>query len=1225
MRAFWDLVAGEGQQGYGDGSFTESLFHNPLGLALNGDGTRLYVADQGNNRIRMVLLGLDNSVTTLAGTGEKADHDGALGSSGFNGPRLLAWLPSNQLAIYENDGACLRLVDLQQNQVKTIFRDGSPELAGLSLAGCQNMVYDPSTNVLFLSQPAQKVLWRVDLSGQKETITCWKPPFPLSSPDCLCLYRGHLYATDRDTSKVFQVDFLADNSVTGACLVSFFAQGTKIKALTASGDSLYALQDDPKPFVCLNSGRVVDPPMVWDNPIQWAQTGDRLVTPQDWYTPTNDLCLIPADRLHPGRFFLAVGGRNEVVSFRDMGYQSTPVENSDCSAGLKPYGHPQAKAPGVFRILIVSAPQLNEPYPTGSAVGPSPGPLAPVSQATPLSQPSPTPTPIAPAGFSCAGYFPLFSLAMRAELALNTRGALEDDPRSYEVLSLDPSLLDPSQLPALASKYGVDLVLALESASDNPQPSVEWLDRAASALQTAGTTGTRLAVCYLPGTGAVAENTVEKDGNFWIMACMNKGLPLLDLTQSWTALRCTYFPVAQSGSGAGLSIKGLSLLGWLLAHQLVSLDFWEETGSAADIPSPGPIRQFQDLAAGEGARGYRDGSFDYSLWDGPAGLAVNADGSLLFVADRNNRRIRMVDLLKDNSVETLAGNGEAEEKDGPFAQASFIDPSLVAAVPRGLVVYDAKSGHLRFLDLQSKSVSIWDIREKGRPLAEGRLAGVFNMCYSPAKHCLYLTQPAQGRLERISLDGRELKVEMENDPRVAHPGALCLFGGALCLADTQSPSVYKVGTIGNAGVSLAAVGQCDHARALCSSQDRLYAISGSPARWIRVSPPRSDLSLSPWNASFQSVAFDFSLFEGTMSEDGPVPGLVSDPREEKRLFLASPGFNQILSLRDYDLSDYLPRDNSTPDGFSDFNYPRAKPPGTFRLMILGDSHVFRNDNGTNHLENLAKRLELFLNTEAAIDGIPTRFQVLNFAIPNGDDNPPYYYPAFQAPVLAQKYDVDEMLLCLNSETNRSNLAPFTQRPLDSQDVPVWAKDGEYLLKPVRERIPRGKAGDLFRRHLTVSGANASLDLDYQKLVDDPQDREDLAYLFSRPILKLRKEADSMRTKEGRRVPLRICFFPAGSSGLQSEVEPYRGLWKTAAEQAGVSFADLSGPFLALRPDYFPVAENFGTFHPTADGYLLKALVLADQLIREKWIPFQTSAEEKGGNPGHLLQPEAKNK
>ena len=60
-------VIGSGEEGLVDGDFAEARFHNPEGLAL--DGETLYVADMRNNAVRRVDLN-ERTVSTVAGTGE---------------------------------------------------------------------------------------------------------------------------------------------------------------------------------------------------------------------------------------------------------------------------------------------------------------------------------------------------------------------------------------------------------------------------------------------------------------------------------------------------------------------------------------------------------------------------------------------------------------------------------------------------------------------------------------------------------------------------------------------------------------------------------------------------------------------------------------------------------------------------------------------------------------------------------------------------------------------------------------------------------------------------------------------------------------------------------------------------------------------------------------------------------------------------------------------------
>jgi thiol-disulfide isomerase/thioredoxin len=63
------VVIGSGQAGFANGTFEESAFDGPQGVALDGD--LLYVADTNNHAIRVIDLKL-RTVATLTGTGEQA-------------------------------------------------------------------------------------------------------------------------------------------------------------------------------------------------------------------------------------------------------------------------------------------------------------------------------------------------------------------------------------------------------------------------------------------------------------------------------------------------------------------------------------------------------------------------------------------------------------------------------------------------------------------------------------------------------------------------------------------------------------------------------------------------------------------------------------------------------------------------------------------------------------------------------------------------------------------------------------------------------------------------------------------------------------------------------------------------------------------------------------------------------------------------------------------------
>jgi len=149
---------GSGLQGDGDGIFSQARFYRPQGLAIDGD--TLYVADTGNNQIRVVdfqaravhtlidselkspwalalklgilVVGmagthqiwvvdlLHDRAYPYAGTGEEARRDGAAQEAAFAQPSGLA-IDGNTLYVADAESNCIRAVELPPtNHVSTL-------------------------------------------------------------------------------------------------------------------------------------------------------------------------------------------------------------------------------------------------------------------------------------------------------------------------------------------------------------------------------------------------------------------------------------------------------------------------------------------------------------------------------------------------------------------------------------------------------------------------------------------------------------------------------------------------------------------------------------------------------------------------------------------------------------------------------------------------------------------------------------------------------------------------------------------------------------------------------------------------------------------------------------------------------------------------------------------------------------------------------------------------
>jgi trimeric autotransporter adhesin len=124
-------VAGTGTSGYsGDGGqATLARLSNPQGIAVDVLGN-IYVADQFNNRIRIITNGV---ITTVAGTGGAGAFNGNGGkatSAVIVSPEDVAVDVSGNVYIVERERHCVRMVTKSTGLITTVAGDGTASFNG---------------------------------------------------------------------------------------------------------------------------------------------------------------------------------------------------------------------------------------------------------------------------------------------------------------------------------------------------------------------------------------------------------------------------------------------------------------------------------------------------------------------------------------------------------------------------------------------------------------------------------------------------------------------------------------------------------------------------------------------------------------------------------------------------------------------------------------------------------------------------------------------------------------------------------------------------------------------------------------------------------------------------------------------------------------------------------------------------------------------------------------
>jgi hypothetical protein len=167
-------LAGNGDAGFFDGTTGATgtaMFDDPFGVAV-GDGA-VYVADQGNNRIRKIVSG---NVSTLAGNGNPTFADGPGDTASFNGPGGIAVDSAGNVYVGDTSNNRIRKIDPSGN-VTTLagngiqgWADGTGGASGSTeFNGPRGVAVDSAGNV-YVADELNNRIRKLDPQGNTTTL-----------------------------------------------------------------------------------------------------------------------------------------------------------------------------------------------------------------------------------------------------------------------------------------------------------------------------------------------------------------------------------------------------------------------------------------------------------------------------------------------------------------------------------------------------------------------------------------------------------------------------------------------------------------------------------------------------------------------------------------------------------------------------------------------------------------------------------------------------------------------------------------------------------------------------------------------------------------------------------------------------------------------------------------------------------------------------------------------
>ena len=660
------LIAGTGAAAESDNATgTSASFNQPWGVAYDPAGF-IYVSDFSGNKIRKISTTAPYAVTTLAGSGVRAEVNGTGAGASFEDPTGMVYDGSTYLYVCDHGGNTIRQVNVSTGFVTIIAGSGGAGLAGAEVDNANSalarfngpscVTYD-GASFLYVTDATGNTIRKISTAGLHPVTTIVN--FGLSSPESITMAGGNLYVADLGNSVIKRV-------TTAGAVTTIAGDGT-----TNEKDGVGTLAEFNGPYALTgdNAGNLY----TGDNKNASSTIRKILIT---GYT------ISPALQNNVG-FNVMTGVISgiplatfaatvyTITAYNASGSSSTAVTLS-CVAGNAPN---ISYSPSVYSLAINTAIAPIIPTNSGGAV-PSTV-YGTVTTFVPASSPINNPRGLAVDGLGNIYEADLSGNAIykinssgTATLIAGTGAASESDNTTGTSAGFNQPwgiAYNPAGY-IYVSDFGGTTIRKISTTA--PYAVTTLAGFSGNPAETDGT-GAGAAFAYPAG--------IVFDGSNYLYVCDYGGNTIrrVDVNSGVTiTIAGTAGSAGEADSGTGTTAKfnGPSGIAYDGAGHLYVTDALGNTIRKVVTTSPSAVTTFVVSSAG---------------LSNPSGVAIDASG-YLEVADAGNSRVRTI--TPNGTVITLAGDGTANEKDavGPLAEF-YGDYAIATDYAGNLYVGDNKS------------------------------------------------------------------------------------------------------------------------------------------------------------------------------------------------------------------------------------------------------------------------------------------------------------------------------------------------------------------------------------------------------------------------------------------------------------------------------------------------------------------------------------------------------